>query len=86
MSKWRVGRKIGRNLYRGDEPIAMLATEELAQEIADRLNIGSRVDTLEAENAELRELLREALTRVEFTENRGGYRQGLADKIRERLK
>lgn len=38
MCKWRVGSKVRRNLYRGDEPIAMLATERLAAEIASKLN------------------------------------------------
>jgi hypothetical protein len=40
---WRVGRKVPRNLYRGDEPIAMLATAELAQEIAERLNSAEQI-------------------------------------------
>jgi hypothetical protein len=35
---WRVGKKVPRNLYRGDEPIAMLATAELAAEIAEGMN------------------------------------------------
>ncbi len=35
---WRVGQQIPRNLYRDDEPIAMLATEELAAELAAKLN------------------------------------------------
>jgi hypothetical protein len=35
---WRVGTKVKRNLYRDDEPIAMLATAELAAEMAGLLN------------------------------------------------
>jgi hypothetical protein len=36
--RWRVGRRVPRNLYRGDEPIAMLATPELAAEMVALLN------------------------------------------------
>jgi hypothetical protein len=36
---WRTGRKVGRNLYRGDEPIAMLATAEWAATIAAAMNL-----------------------------------------------
>ena len=39
---WRVGRKVARNLYRGDEPVAMLATPELAAEMAKLLNEGEK--------------------------------------------
>jgi hypothetical protein len=35
---WRVGRSIRRNIYRGDEPIAMVATPELAAEIVVGMN------------------------------------------------
>ncbi len=35
---WRVGRKVPRNLYRGDEPIAMLATPETAAAMVALLN------------------------------------------------
>jgi hypothetical protein len=36
--EWRVGSKVKRNLYRGLEPVAMLATEEMAARIADGMN------------------------------------------------
>lgn len=35
---WRVGRKVPRNLYRGDEPIAMLATPATAAAMVALLN------------------------------------------------
>lgn len=44
---WRVGRKVPRNLYRGDEPIAMLATPELASELAEKLNRAEMPSTTE---------------------------------------
>jgi hypothetical protein len=36
---WRTGRKVPRNLYRGDEPIAMLTTPEWAATIAAAMNL-----------------------------------------------
>lgn len=54
--QWRVGRKVPRNLYRGDEPIAMLASATLAREICDRLN---HCDELEEENERLQRLVRQ---------------------------
>lgn len=46
--KWRVGHKVPRNLYRDDEPIAMLATEEIAAELVRKLNAAESIATLES--------------------------------------
>lgn len=35
---WRVGRRVPRNIYRDNEPIAMLATPEIAAEIVNGMN------------------------------------------------
>lgn len=40
---WRVGSKVPRNLYRDDEPIAMLATPALAAELAGKLALVDRL-------------------------------------------
>lgn len=38
MSRWRVGRKLGRTLYRDDVCVGMVDTPELAAEIVVALN------------------------------------------------
>jgi hypothetical protein len=35
---WRVGQRVPRNIYKDDEPIAMLAGEDIAKEIVDLCN------------------------------------------------
>ena len=54
LDRWRVGTKIPRNLYRNDEPIAMLATPELAAEMAQRLNVCPSCIECEEQNDALR--------------------------------
>lgn len=46
--RWRIGRKVPRNIYRDNEPIAMLATPEIAAEIVADMN----------EVAELRDMVK----------------------------
>jgi hypothetical protein len=36
--KWRVGRKLGRTLYRGDQVVGMVDTPELAADIVAAMN------------------------------------------------
>ena len=50
MNRWRVGRKVPRNIYRDNEPIAMLATPEIAAEIVAGMN---EVERLRAEAVEV---------------------------------
>jgi hypothetical protein len=50
-TRWRVGRRVPRNIYRDDEPIAMLATPEIAAEIVAGMNDVERLRAaLEAVN------------------------------------
>lgn len=53
--RWRVGSKVPRNLYCGDEPIAMPADEKTAALIADGMN---GVEQLKREDAERTESIR----------------------------
>ncbi len=41
---WRVGSKVKRNLYFGDEPIAVLANEVMAQRIAEGMNAAEKAE------------------------------------------
>jgi hypothetical protein len=37
---WRVGRRVGRNIYRNDRPVCMVESDELAAEMVRALNAG----------------------------------------------
>lgn len=50
---WRVGRKLGRTLYRDDACVGMVDTPELAAQIAAAMNEASGVDPLAAFRKEL---------------------------------
>lgn len=38
MTPWRVGTRVPRHVYRGDEPICTMPTEELAREVVAAMN------------------------------------------------
>jgi hypothetical protein len=66
MSVWRVGTKLGRTLYVDDKLVGMLDTPELAETVVRTINLwrtalaerpNSAIARLEAENAELRQVL-----------------------------
>ncbi len=65
---WRVGRRVPRNIYLDDEPVAMLATPELAANIVAGMNnvqrlvstnfvLELRAEKAESETAHLRTML-----------------------------
>lgn len=37
-NRWRVGKKLGRTLYDGDELVGLMDTEELARLVVDAVN------------------------------------------------
>lgn len=43
MSRWRVGRKLGRTLYRDEEFVGTMDTKEIAAEIIQAMNARERV-------------------------------------------
>lgn len=67
--RWRVGTKVPRNLYRDDEPIAMLADEDTARSIAEKMNYAEwawrRIEELERQLARRDGILDELRIEVE---------------------
>jgi hypothetical protein len=66
--RWRTGRKVGRTVYVNDELVGVMDTPELAEQVVRAV---TELDELRAENADLRRLAADELSRLGQDMERG---------------